>query len=187
MSGSRTTTLNGNGVRWLSAWAFSSRSFSGTKDVFTRILHANLIPKYSGHLLGTAGKKWLGWACGCLRRRSDRQSVDRRTRAQFGSARQTRHDAIIRTEALENPRVVRLMTVPGIGPVTVASTVLASIGDISRFETPEELSCYFGLTPKVRQSGHRPARHGRISKQGNTHARKMLVEAAWSAKTAQVR
>ena len=53
--------------------------------------------------------------------------------------------------ALENPRVVRLMTIPGIGPV-VASTVLASIGDISRFETPEKLSCYFGLTPKVRFS-----------------------------------
>ena len=90
--------------------------------------------------------------------------------------------AIIRN-ALEDPRVVRLMTIPGIGPV-VASTVLASIGDISRFETPEKLSSYFGLTPKVRQSGDRPARHGRISKQGNTHARKMLVEAAWSAKTA---
>ena len=72
---------------------------------------------------------------------------------------------------------------PGIGPI-VASTVLASIGDISRFPTPEKLSCYFGLTPKVRQSGDHPARHGRISKQGNTHARKMLVEAAWSAKTA---
>ena len=80
-------------------------------------------------------------------------------------------DMTIIREAPENPRVVRLMTIPGIGPV-VASTVLASIGDISRFETPEKLSCYFGLTPKVRQSGDRPARHGRISKQGNTHARK---------------
>jgi transposase len=92
-------------------------------------------------------------------------------------------DMTIIREALANPRVVRLMTIPGIGPI-VASTVLASIGDISRFETPEKLSCYFGLTPKVRQSGDRPARHGRISKQGKTHARKMLVEAAWSAKTA---
>ena len=92
-------------------------------------------------------------------------------------------DMTIVGNALEDPRVVRLMTIPGIGPV-VASTVLASIGDVSRFETPEKLSSYFGLTPKVRQSGDRPARHGRISKQGNTHARKMLVEAAWSAKTA---
>jgi hypothetical protein len=72
---------------------------------------------------------------------------------------------------------------PGIGPV-VASTVLASIGDVARFPTPEKLSSYFGLTPRIRQSGDGPARHGRISKQGNAFVRKMLVEAAWSAKTA---
>jgi transposase len=73
--------------------------------------------------------------------------------------------------------VVRLMTIPGIRPV-VASTVLASIGDISPIETPEKLSCYFGLTPKVRPSVDRPARHG-PQQAGNAHARKMLVEAAW--------
>jgi transposase len=75
------------------------------------------------------------------------------------------------------------MTIPGISSV-VASTVLASIGDVSRFPSAQKLSSYFGLTPKVRQSGDQPARHGRISKQGNGDARKMLVEAAWSAKTA---
>jgi transposase len=56
--------------------------------------------------------------------------------------------------------VVRLMTIAGIGPV-VASMVLASIGDICDVE---KLSCYFGLTPKVRQSD---ARHGRICEQRN--------------------
>jgi transposase len=71
------------------------------------------------------------------------------------------------------------MTIPGVGSI-VASAVLASIGDISRFATPEKLSCYFGLTPKIRQSSDR----GRISTQGNVHVRKMLVEAAWSAKLA---
>jgi hypothetical protein len=86
-------------------------------------------------------------------------------------------------QALDDPRARRLMTIPGISSV-VASTVLASIGDVSRFPTAQKLSSYFGLTPKVRQSGDQPARHGRISKQGNRDARKMLVEAAWSAKTA---
>jgi transposase len=76
------------------------------------------------------------------------------------------------------------MTIPGISAI-VASTVLASIGDVSRFSTAQKLSGYFGLRPKVRQSGDQPARHGRISNQGNGDARKMLVEAAWSAKTAQ--
>lgn len=40
---------------------------------------------------------------------------------------------------------------------------------------------YFGLNPRVRQSGEHPAQHGRISKMGRSHARAMLVEAAWAA------
>jgi len=152
-----------------------------TKGRIQAILHANLIPKYSGHLFGKAGKKWLA---GLPLPEEEKAIVGRLVDELERNLDQlAKLDMTIIREALENPRVVRLMTIPGIGPV-VASTMLASIGDISRFETPEKLSCYFGLTPKVRQSGDRPARHGRISKQGNTHARKMLVEAAWSAKTA---
>jgi len=41
------------------------------------------------------------------------------------------------------------------------------------------LVSYFGLNPRVRQSGDKPAYHGRITKQGLAHARSMLVEAAW--------
>ena len=40
---------------------------------------------------------------------------------------------------------------------------------------------YFGLNPRVRQSGLGAAHHGRISKVGRSHARAMLVEAAWAA------
>jgi transposase len=152
-----------------------------TKGRIHSILHANLIPKYSGHLFGKAGKKWLA---GLPLPDDERAIVGRLVdELECNSDQLAKLDMTIIGEALEDPRVVRLMTIPGIGPV-VASTVLASIGDISRFETPEKLSSYFGLTPKIRQSGDRPARHGRISKQGNTHARKMLVEAARSAKTA---
>ena len=152
-----------------------------TKGRIHAILHANLIPKYSGHLFGKAGKKWLA---GLPLPDEERAIVGRLVdELERNSDQLAKLDMRIIREALEDPRVVRLMTIPGIGPI-VASTVLASIGDISRFATPEKLSCYFGLTPKVRQSGDRPARHGRISKQGNTHGRKMLVEAAWSAKTA---
>ena len=45
----------------------------------------------------------------------------------------------------------------------------------------EKLVSYFGLNPRVRQSGGQPASHGRITKAGPAHARGMLVEAAWSA------
>jgi hypothetical protein len=92
-------------------------------------------------------------------------------------------DKAVAQQSLNDPRALRLMTIPGVSSI-VASTVLASIGDIARFPSPDKLSSYFGLTPRVRQSGDHPARHGRISKQGNGDARKMLVEAAWSAKTA---
>lgn len=74
----------------------------------------------------------------------------------------------------------RLMSVPGVG-AGVAVTLMAAIGDISRFSSPRQLVAYLGLDPKVRQSGDEPARHGRISKRGNAQARSVLVEAAWIA------
>ena len=133
-----------------------------TKGRIHSILHANLIPKYSGHLFGKTGKKWLAG----LPLPDDEKAIVGRLvdELECNSDQLAKLDMTIIRNALEDPRVVRLMTIPGIGPI-VASTVLASIGDVSRFETPEKLSSYFGLTPKVRQSGDRPARHGRISKQ----------------------
>jgi transposase len=152
-----------------------------TKGRIQAILHANLIPRYEGHLFGPAGRKWLARLPlpageGDLLRRY----VDELERV---SAQLAHLDKTLARQALDDPRAVRLMTIPGVSSV-VASTVLASIGDIRRFPTPERLSSYFGLTPRIRQSGDHPARHGRITKQGNSDARRMLVEAAWSAKTA---
>src|SRR5690606_36972485 len=77
------------------------------------------------------------------------------------SAQLTELDKTLARQALDDPRALRLMTRPGISSV-VASTILASIGDISRFPTPEKLSIYFGLTPRIRQSGDHPAWHGRL-------------------------
>ena len=71
------------------------------------------------------------------------------------------------------------MTITGVNMI-VALSVLAAIGDIGRFSSPEKLVSYFGLNPRVRQSGDKSAYHGRITKQGRSHARAMLVEAAWS-------
>src|SRR4029079_14508114 len=76
--------------------------------------------------------------------------------------------------------VTRLMTIPGIDMV-VALGVLAAIGPIERFATPDKLVAYLGLNPSVHQSGEGRPRHGRITKQGRTHARTMLVEAACQA------
>lgn len=152
-----------------------------TKGRIQSILHSNLIPRYKGHLFGKAGRKWLE---GLPLPEEERALLGRLVEElERVSAQLAELDKVLAGQTLEDPRARRLMTIPGVSSV-VASTVLASIGDVSRFATPQKLSSYFGLTPQVRQSGDGPARHGRISKQGNSAARKMLVEAAWSAKTA---
>jgi transposase len=89
----------------------------------------------------------------------------------------------IAIEAINDPVVARLMTVPGID-VIVAMSVVAAVGDFSRFEDPDRLVAYLGLNPRVRQSGNAPAVHGRITKAGPAQARGMLVEAAFSASRA---
>ncbi len=59
-----------------------------------------------------------------------------------------------------------------------ASTFVASVGDLTRFDTPAQLMSYLGLTPSEHSSGGKRYRGG-ITKTGNREARRMLVEAAW--------
>lgn len=89
-------------------------------------------------------------------------------------------DAVIARQVLGDEDVRRLMTIPGVDVVT-AATLVAVIGDVQRFPTSRHLVGYLGLHPTIRQSRNAPARHGRLSKEGSTAARHVLVEAAWSA------
>ena len=63
--------------------------------------------------------------------------------------------------------------------LVAAVTVLAEIGDMSRFQTPRELMGYLGLVPSENSTGDTVNRGG-ITKAGNGRARRTLVEAAWS-------
>jgi transposase len=74
------------------------------------------------------------------------------------------------------PRVQLLMTLPGVD-VAVAQTVLAALGDVSRFRDGDHAASYLGLVPKTRASADR-SHHGSITKAGNSQARWMLVQAA---------
>ena len=65
----------------------------------------------------------------------------------------------------------------GAGFVT-AVTVVSELGDMRRFETPRQLMAYLGLVPSEHTSGG-TRRQGRITRTGNGHARRALVEAAW--------
>src|SRR5919112_2002045 len=71
-----------------------------------------------------------------------------------------------------------LQALRGVGLV-VAATLVAEIGDLSRFESPKQLMSWLGLVPSERSSSTR-RRQGGITKSGNGHARTMLVEAGWS-------
>jgi hypothetical protein len=58
-------------------------------------------------------------------------------------------------------------------------TILCEVGDIRRFDSPRRLAAYLGLVPSERSSGD-IQRRGPITKAGNSHARRLLVEAAWN-------
>jgi transposase len=79
----------------------------------------------------------------------------------------------------DDPRVQRLLTIPGIGLFTAIVLVL-ELGDIRRFPTAKHLASYIGLTPRVRASADR-VRTGHISKEGNRLLRWVLVTAATQA------
>jgi transposase len=61
----------------------------------------------------------------------------------------------------------------------VAATTVAEIGDLKRFENPTELMSYLGLVPSEHSTGDK-IRRGSITKSGNGHVRRVLVEAAWA-------
>src|SRR5215468_2948412 len=76
------------------------------------------------------------------------------------------------------PVVEALQALRGV-QCTVAVTTVAALGDLTRFEHPRQLMHYLGLTPSAYASGGR--RHqGSITKTGNSHARRALVEGAWA-------
>jgi transposase len=85
--------------------------------------------------------------------------------------------------AKQDPVCRRLMTVPGIGPVTAVRFV-AGIDDITRFESAHHVASYVGLVPGERSSSDRERRTG-ITKAGSTAIRRVLIMAAWCARRAK--
>jgi len=62
---------------------------------------------------------------------------------------------------------------------TTAVGMLAELGDLERFQHPRQLMAWLGITPSEYSSGSKRSQGG-ITKTGNSYARKLLVEAAWS-------
>ncbi|MFH1185895.1 MAG: IS110 family transposase [Chloroflexota bacterium] len=76
------------------------------------------------------------------------------------------------------PVVEALQALRGVSLVAGAS-ILAELGDLTRFDDPRQLMAFVGLVPSQYSSGPHQ-RMGGITKTGNSHARRMLVEAAWA-------
>ncbi|MGG5890657.1 IS110 family transposase [Falsiroseomonas sp. HC035] len=149
------------------------------KTITQSILQAHLLPQCPhADLFGNRGWNWL------LAQHlppDEREAVERHLREydRLGEDLKVVERELAR-DALADGSVKRLMTIPGIDMV-VALGLTAAIGPIARFKGPDQLVSYMGLNPSVHQSGEGRPKHGRITKQGRTHARTMLVEAAWQA------
>ena len=149
------------------------------KNEVHAILHAHLIPRCPHvDLFNRRGREWLArQPLPC----DETAAIERHVRE---LDRLGEDLVLLDREAaqaiLGNPAVERLITITGVN-VVVAAGLVAAIGDIRRFASPQKLVSYLGLNPRVRQSGLGLAQHGRISKVGRSQARAMLVEAAWAA------
>ncbi len=152
------------------------------KNEVHAILHAHLIPPCPhADLFGGLGRTWLG------KQELPEDEVAAIARHLRELDRLGEDLAVLDREVAEatqrDPAVRRLLTITGVN-LTVAAGLVAAIGGVKRFSGPDKLASYFGLNPRVRQSGLGLAQHGRISKYGRAHARAMLVEAAWAASKA---
>ncbi|MFM0212074.1 IS110 family transposase [Paraburkholderia sediminicola] len=108
----------------------------------------------------------------------------------FDELRRTIEDRLAQCERLEAalrevvvnwrfyPVVLALQTMRGV-QFTTAVGILAELGDLSRFAHPRQLMAWLGVTPCEHSSGDK-RRQGSITKNGNSYASKLLIEAAWS-------
>lgn len=144
------------------------------KNRIHAVLHQRLIPAPAGDLFS---KKNLAWLDALDIDGAGREELLRQLRL----LRSTETEIAATTDALavrawDDASAKLLMTLPGVD-FTVAQTILAALGDVSRFSSADRAAAYLGLVPSTYQSGEN-CYHGRITKRGRSHARWMLVEAA---------
>jgi transposase len=90
-------------------------------------------------------------------------------------------DKALESQAEQDETCRRLMTVPGVGPLT-ALRYVAAIDDIGRFATAHQVESYLGLVPGENSSSDRQQRLS-ITKAGPSALRWVLIQAAWALRT----
>lgn len=91
----------------------------------------------------------------------------------------TQLEVKLREQAESDKNEATYRSVPGVGPVS-ARILANELGDLSQFANERQLFSYTGLTPGEYSSGEH-TRRGRITKQGNSHVRGILIEVSWRA------
>jgi len=91
----------------------------------------------------------------------------------------TAYDLQIKQLSTQSDACLRLMTIPGVGPM-VATALAAAVADAKVFKSGREMSAWLGLVPRQYSTGGKPRLLG-ISKRGDTYLRKMLIHGARSA------
>jgi transposase len=82
------------------------------------------------------------------------------------------------TEGTHAPKIQALQSLRGVALLT-ATSIIAEVGSFKRFATPRHFMAYIGLIPSEHSSGD-SRKQGDITKTGNRHVRRLLVESAWS-------
>jgi len=155
------------------------RTRTRIKNQVHAVLARNLCPTPPvSDLFGKKGRHWL--SCQDLPADEAASVAALLRQLDFHAGELALVDRELAIEALSDPVVARLMTIPGIDAIAGIS-IVAAVGDFTRFSDPDKLVSYLGLNPRVRQSGNSAPVHGRIAKTGRAHTRGVLVEAAWSA------
>lgn len=95
-------------------------------------------------------------------------------------ARIIRYDRAIEVAAARSPHAAVIAALQGLKGVKLltAATIVSEVGDLKRFPTPRQFMAYAGLVPSEYSSGGR-TRRGSITKAGNTHLRRAIIESAW--------
>lgn len=125
-------------------------------------------------LFSQEGQQWLA---GCGLPTNERALIESDLRLIEAVDRQIENlEITLREEAWKDLRVRLLMTIPGVDYCT-GLTLIAALGDLSRFRDGDHAASYLGLTPSIKQSAN-TCHYGPITKRGNTHARWMLTQTA---------
>jgi transposase len=141
--------------------------------------HGRTLPTSSWSVMR---RKWLGEQC--FEFVAQQLTFDTYVHAvDLVDARIEQLERAIRETAEQGPwcqLVAQLRCLRGVDTLT-ALAVASEIGDFDRFKTAEEFMAFVGLVPTERSSGEQ-RRQGSITKVGNSHVRRLLVESAWHAR-----